>query len=121
MSHAPNSTNQRSLQNEEGWGVLLVVIILFILFSLSLAMARLGASHIRDLSSRDASHNDYWRANAFATDLEAGLRSDVVGAYYAEVKQARDKEASLDKKSRLLIFDSPGTTRSVPLMRFSNP
>lgn len=110
-----------SSSREDGWGIVLVFFILAFLIGLTLVAVRSQLTDTRDLRSHDVAHDEYWRANAFATDIEASLRSDFLGAYQAEVAQARAKEAELNVKSRLPVFDEVGELNSRPLMAFPAP
>lgn len=106
---------------QDGWGMVLVFFILTFLIGLTLVVVRSQLTNTRDLRSHDAAHDEYWRANAFATDIEASLRSDFLDAYQAEAAQARSKELELNAKSRLPVFDEAGEANSRPLVTFSPP
>lgn len=101
---------------------MLVFFLLAFLMGITLVALRSQLSETKELAARDAAHDEYWRANSFAVDLEASVRADLVAAYHEEVRQARVIEQSQNMQSRLPVFDLPTETRlSQALVRFPRP
>lgn len=111
-----NGSTKRA--GEDGWGIVLVFFVLAFLIGVTLVAVRHQMTSMKNLDEHAAAHDEYWRARAFATDLEASVRADLTNACATEIARARRKEQSIAETSRLPAFDIVTEPVSRPFMRF---